>query len=248
MPAPQITRFEPLDGDNTAPRTVAVIGTGFVAGVDTNTIHMTRSGQTAFDLTSVTYVSAEKVTGVVPAGKAAGAWDATPSNANGTGTTVAGAFKVMARSIREAIMQDLLVALRAITAASGFHANMAFVERNEEGWLNRRKEYPCAFLAEGKEEVSDGPIGWWTRKLDVTVWVSCQRQGAITEELNRCIADVEQKVMEDMRRGGYAIQTDLVGSQQYVTEVGDPVGLAAVEIRITYRTSRQNPNTYEAGI
>ncbi|MBN9391142.1 MAG: IPT/TIG domain-containing protein [Chloroflexi bacterium] len=84
--APSTTSVSPDNGPANNATTITLTGNNYVAGTTA------QLGTTA--LTGVTYVSATKITAVVPAGLALGLYDLTVTNPDGQSTTLVGAYTV----------------------------------------------------------------------------------------------------------------------------------------------------------
>jgi len=155
----------------------------------------------------------------------------------------------MADSVRERIMKHLQTTLETITVANGYANTLNLVER----CLQRGQSLnpPMAYLLEGSDDTQEGgPLsgngGLLSRQFDVGIVLLVQQDEdtdakSASEVMNSLIADVQEALQLDVRRGDLAVNTEETSVSPVQIEEGQPMLSCTVAYRISYRHSRLDP-------
>ena len=147
----------------------------------------------------------------------------------------------------ESIAENIKTAVSAITIANSFNQDLV-------GIRPRRKDFEDTAWADGtvlisqrekvpSDEAVIGSATWWVQfALAAIVIDSDDAETSIDTRLNQVAADIEKKMMEDVTRGGYAIDTRPDGAGPFISDDGSISGVM-VEISVLYRTKDEDPYT-----
>jgi len=152
----------------------------------------------------------------------------------------------MSTPIVEHIAANIATAIGQVTVANGFNQDLVAIrpKRLDYGQdLTPRDGHVLVMQgAEAKETRPTGGESWaqtfilWALVLD-----SDQATNSIDTRINQVRADIHKKLMEDPQRGGYALDTELVGSD--IISDGRGFSGIALEITVHYRTKDDDPYT-----
>lgn len=149
-------------------------------------------------------------------------------------------------TVRERIVANIETTLAGISIATGYHIDIASVQRVKPGGTVRRAT-PFIVIAEGAEEAKDGPLPTTSKFLDIAVTTVISGDEDETRPIDQVLSliagDVETALMQDRTRGGLAVTTSPVGSMP--AEFADKSGVTspAIHLLITvhYRHHHQDP-------
>lgn len=150
----------------------------------------------------------------------------------------------MPPTIRENILSNLKTVLETITTGNGYENTIARVMRWDQRG-NSLKDTPCITIAMASEvkEPSPNPLFRCNMTVLLDVWVCQTRQEAQSTDELLCslLGDVEKCLMQDHTRGGFAIDTDLKGSQPFEGVEGSGYAGIVVEMEIFYEHNQLDP-------
>ncbi len=149
----------------------------------------------------------------------------------------------MAESIRERLLQAVHAALSAISRENGYALDLASVERTRTTPMALDSgAFPCVFIYEGQQTVSDGPLPLRTKRLQVVLqaWVK-SADNDLSVAVNTLAAAIEQAMDADRTLGGLAV--DVSYDDDDVAIQLEPEVLACIHMTYTlhYRTRVGNP-------
>lgn len=148
-------------------------------------------------------------------------------------------------SIRESIMKDIKATLEGVTVGAGYANTIASVQRFRQAGQSTL-QVPCVFLIETTEEAADGPDPLITKHLTVVLYVVTRQDESTDsrsgdEVMNSLRADIEKAVLSTRTRGGYAIDTKPLGSEEMDLEVGGPDLKTQLHFEVMYRHQNTDP-------
>ena len=115
-------------------------------------------------------------------------------------------------TIRESILENLRTTLAEITAANGYHNDIASVQRWRQSG-NSLLNIPCIVINAGPEEKDPIPNPFTTCRLTVylDVWMRQDQSDPQPTDtlLNSLLGDIEKALMVDYTRGGFAKDTNI---------------------------------------
>lgn len=144
----------------------------------------------------------------------------------------------MASSVREAIVQDLVSALGAISRSNGYNTDLSG-RVLREAVAPQRQAFPAVYVAGISETKEIGPLasppGWKRAELRVTLLCAVAQDGSNPlTDLDLLLADVERAVETDPTRGGRALLTRVVAVRAGHTREELPAVIGEVDVSITY--------------
>jgi len=151
----------------------------------------------------------------------------------------------MAASLREKIMDNLTTTLEGITTAAGYEVNMQRVFRIPLSPFDSPM-YPFAQLVDVGETLADGrdePVWFSTWNLQVLVGVGNDEWIDASKRSNMLLASVQKAVAVDPKRGGFAIDTTVVGDRLILNDEAMPYGGGELTVVILYRHRLGDPYT-----
>jgi hypothetical protein len=151
-------------------------------------------------------------------------------------------------TIRENILENLKTTLESISIASGYHNDIASVQRWRQSG-NSLVAVPCIVINAGPEEKEPAPNPFTTCKLTVYLdaWIrQAQDDPQSTDTLlNSLLGDIEKALMLDYTRGGYAKDTNIKSNVLFETLEGQPQAGIIVELEIIYQHRQNDPESPE---
>ncbi len=152
----------------------------------------------------------------------------------------------MPETVRETILQNLKTTLEGITVAGGF--NFDFTPATIQRWSmhgNSLVNLPAIVISCGDESEQSAPYPLEECALSVYLdcfYVSGENDPVSTDTyLNRLQGDIKKAVLADHTRGGYAVDTNVLGTTPFETTEGQHYAGIIVEIEIKYRHQRLDP-------
>jgi hypothetical protein len=147
-------------------------------------------------------------------------------------------------TVRENILQDLKTTLEGISIASGYHNDIASVQRWRQSG-NSLLNVPCIVINAGPEEKEPVPNPFTTCKftvyLDVWMRQDSSDPQATDTLLNSLLGDVEKALMQDITRSGFAKDTNIKSNVLFETLEGQPQAGIIVELEIIYQHKQDDP-------
>ena len=149
-------------------------------------------------------------------------------------------------SVRERIVLDLVSTAEGITTANGYRTEVFEVDRAID-IPHRREGFPTVFVVETSEvkRVGQGvPTGLKACDLNVVlhVWEREADASRLPGEMTLVLAELKRALMVDPSRGGRAISTEILTTEQDLDEIGTPLGLYRIGTRIRYRHAHSDPS------
>lgn len=154
----------------------------------------------------------------------------------------------MADSIRELIIKNVKTTLEGITLAAGYTNAVASVQRFRQSGQSQ-VAFPMIIIREGAETSKDGPMGISpkiTHQLTIDLLLIVVHDEATDarqsdEVMNSFLADVQKAMLVDRTRGGYAVETNLTGSEPLDVEDAQRDIEQVVSWEVQYRHSATDP-------
>ncbi len=145
----------------------------------------------------------------------------------------------MGRPIRENIMSNLITTLQAITTGNGYKNTIRGVFRYEQDG-NSSVEQPFIEIIPVSEEIkqSPNPYATCTLSINIDVWLRHDKSDyadSTDAYLITFLADITKALMADYTRGGYAVNTMIMGNFPFTTVEGQPYSGITVTVDILYR-------------
>jgi len=154
-------------------------------------------------------------------------------------------------SVRDRIVDDLVVAMEAIAAGASYHYTIAQVFRWKTppaGGL----EFPSVVVADLDERVAVLNYALDDRTLSLTVQ-AIGNAGAYEggtdgpdDVARKMLADLQVAAQVDTTRGGLAIVTNETANRIAVDEPAEPFVVVEVDFEVQYRTKRGDPTVPNA--
>ena len=144
----------------------------------------------------------------------------------------------MADTIKEKILDNIDATLQTITKANGYNNDIESVQRwSQEG--PSLVDVPAAVIVTGHRDGKPEPNPKTSNVLEVfiEIWV----RNATDEILNSLEGDVEKALMQDYTRGGYADDTNVLGSDPFEGTVGNPHAGIEILLGIKYKHLQTDP-------
>jgi hypothetical protein len=149
-------------------------------------------------------------------------------------------------TVRERILDNIKTTLEGVTQANGY--NFDFTPDTVQRWTmhgNRMVDMPMVIISPGDEDESSNPHPYEECVMSVFLdifHVTDEEDPVSTDTyLNRLQGDIKKAVIEDVTRGGEAIDTDVVGTTPFETIESQPHAGLIMELRIRYRHLRTDP-------
>lgn len=149
----------------------------------------------------------------------------------------------MAESIREKIIGNIITTIKSITVENGYGLTIRDARRVSFTPFNQAV-FPIAEIQDLSEDKQDGvPMGHTTCQLHLSIAVWDKVLTGMSQNTNIYLADVEKALHADQTRGGYAYDTDVLGSQFFTTEDILPWGSIVIIVDVWYRHRYGDPYT-----
>lgn len=151
-------------------------------------------------------------------------------------------------SVRESILANVKTTLQGIapggTPAAGYSTAIKQVFR----WGTDPtliQDFPVVVLGDVNEAYTQNSNPLLHRTLTVVIegWhrIEFETDDVVGGVVTAFVADLEKALMQDVTRGGFAVDTILKGNEAYVEAGGAPLLMVSVTAEIKYRTSLTNP-------
>ena len=157
----------------------------------------------------------------------------------------------MTTPIIEHIAADIKTAINAITVAAGFNQTLTGVRPTRVGFEGGPppKDLEVFIIQDDPDEDEDlSGAGYvsllaWRQPFLLQAFVisSDDATASIDTRINQVRSDIEQKLMEDISRGGYAIDTQVKAPIKF--NDGPAFSGIVVMIEVIYRTRENDPYT-----
>jgi len=141
--------------------------------------------------------------------------------------------------IREKICEDLVTTLSRMKTGAGYFFDWPSIDRGENV---EPDEYPAAAVLDGAEEIKQLAHPLHDCLLDVQIRGRGKSSESPSAYGNRMIADACRAVMQDIRRGGLAVNTMVTGTDKLPGWPATDDVLIDVFLQVHYRTSLTDPS------
>ena len=147
----------------------------------------------------------------------------------------------------EHIAENIKTAVSAITIANSFNQDLVGIRPKRRDFRDAAWGDGTVLISQREKVPSDeaviGSATWWVQfALAAIVIDSDDAETSIDTRLNQVAADIEKKMMVDVTRGGYAIDTRLDGAGPFISDDGSISGVM-VMVSVLYRTKIEDPYT-----
>lgn len=150
----------------------------------------------------------------------------------------------VALSIRELIFENVVTTLQAITVVNGYASDLAIVTRGGVSPLETEATSTWASVLPVSDDPTYGAgVNRWQLTFLVRTWIDTATAAAAAAALEALVADIQQAMQVDQRRGGYAEAT-LDGLLQYrYLDATMTVAGADIGFTVHYKTTQASPRT-----
>jgi len=152
----------------------------------------------------------------------------------------------MPETVREKILENIKATLEGVTIANGY--NFDFTPETVQRWSmhgNSLVNLPAVIISSGDEEEKSAPYPLEECALSVyldTFYVSGENDSLSTDTyLNRLQGDIKKAILQDHTRGGFAVDTNVLGTTPFETTEGQHYAGLIIELEIKYRHLRLDP-------
>ncbi|MCK5161646.1 MAG: hypothetical protein KAQ99_08750 [Candidatus Aureabacteria bacterium] len=150
----------------------------------------------------------------------------------------------MSKTVREKILEDLETTLALIKTEEGYENDILSVQRWKQSG-NSTVNVPCIIINGGSEPRSQHPNPLITciLKVYLDLWIRHDEEAAESTDtyINSLILDIENALMVDYTRGGYAQNTEIVNLDPFRGVEGNPHAGVTIEVDIKYRHEQGDP-------
>lgn len=152
----------------------------------------------------------------------------------------------MSTPIVEHIAANIKTAVDTITVSNGFNQDLVAVRPKRNDFSDILPEDGKVLIWQGDEERPEEAVisaETWIQPFALMAIVldSDDAETSIDTRLNQVRADIQKKLKEDIRRGGYAFDTEFLPSAKF--DDGEGFSGIAVNIAVYYRVKEDDPYT-----
>jgi hypothetical protein len=144
----------------------------------------------------------------------------------------------------EYIAENILATINAITVENGFNQTLVAMRPKRNDWRDVIPEDNKVLIVQEAEEIILTQVGQQRRQhafiIEALVIDSDAATDSIDTRRNKVRCDIEKKLKEDYKRGGYALDTDIESSTMFDT--GE--GFSGVAIRVIVECELPYGNPY----
>jgi hypothetical protein len=123
--------------------------------------------------------------------------------------------------------------------AGPYQTSIGLVLREDDDQPTQQPEGDWCVIGKVAEDANESPLGKWTKHMLVPLGVFLRKSDDST--ISAFLGDLEQALMVDYTRGGYAVDTDLVSNTSYARDTAKAFGGFDLMINIHYRHKRDDP-------
>jgi len=150
----------------------------------------------------------------------------------------------MAKTVRERILENIEEALGLIKTENGYENDILSVQRWKQSG-NSTVKVPCIIINAGGETRKQFPNPLITCVLSIylDLWIRHDENASESTDtyLNSIMLDIENALMVDHTRGGYAQNTEIINIDPFRGVEGNPHSGVSIEVSILYRHEQSNP-------
>lgn len=150
----------------------------------------------------------------------------------------------MSKAVREKILENLETTLALIKTEEGYENDVLSVQRWKQSG-NSTKDVPCIIINAGSEPriQNPNPLVTCILKVYLDLWIRHDEDAAESTDtyINSLILDIENVLMVDYTRGGYAQNTEIVNLDPFRGVEGNPHAGVTIEVDIKYRHEQGDP-------
>lgn len=148
------------------------------------------------------------------------------------------------KSVRERILEDFEVALGLIKTENGYENDILSVQRWKQSG-NSTLLVPCIIINAGGEPRSNknNPLVTCALRVYLDLWIRHDENASESTDtyLNSLLLDIENALMDDYTRGGYAQDTEIIDINPFRGVEGNPHSGLQIDVAINYRHLQSNP-------
>lgn len=152
----------------------------------------------------------------------------------------------MSASIRELIMQNIKTTLETIKISNGYEVDVEAVFRVQHSPYDGLVSPFVVIFDTGEDKQEGTPFQFTTctLHLDCLFWNSgLYDDVSASQEAIKLACAIEKALGVDNKRGGYAIDTDILGNSTTLDAENFPVGGGSVRVDVQYRHRVYDPYT-----
>lgn len=154
-------------------------------------------------------------------------------------------------SVRESVLANIKTTLQGIAPggvpAAGYTMPLKGVYRWNVDTLASVIEAPLILVVDGGDAYQQATLSLLEKRLTlaIDVWqrIEFTDDDDVAEEAGAFLADVERALLQDCRRGGFAIDTLFKNSEVLVQREAEPFYVVSLAVEIRYRTNLTNPSS-----
>jgi len=151
----------------------------------------------------------------------------------------------MSTPIIENIAENIKTAINEITVANGYNQTLTCIRPRRNDFSDVSPDDLVVLLVQEGEEKDPTVISaeTWMQTFSAMAMVidSDKATVSIDTRINQVRADITKKLMVDAKRGNYAIDTIMLGSDKF--DDGEGFTGIAVKFAVKYRTKYEDPYT-----
>ena len=148
------------------------------------------------------------------------------------------------QTVREKILENIKATLELIKTENGYENDILSVQRWKQSG-NSTLLVPCTIINAGGEPRKQEPNPLVTCELTVylDLWVRHDKDASESTDtyLNSLLLDIENALMIDYTRGGYARDTKISNLEPFRGVEGNPHAGVNIEVEIKYCHEQSNP-------
>lgn len=146
----------------------------------------------------------------------------------------------MTDSVKTQILDDIVSTVRGVSAGSTYSRNIRTASRSAKT-LPESPIFDVVYVdrtTQRKTFLMDNYT-----QVELSVWLVCivEDGSDIGTAVDAIEADVERALSVDKTRGGIAITTKVLSTEEATTEGMEPLGATLIEVQVLYRHTEGNP-------
>lgn len=152
----------------------------------------------------------------------------------------------MSTPILEYIASNIASTINGVTILKGYNQDLVAVRPKRQDWYNEPAVDGKVLVVQDNDDPADekflGTHSWNQPFLLICFVIDSDAATlSIDTRMNQVKSDIRKILMDDVTRGGYAIETMIGGSVKF--DNGEGWSGVALEITVYYRTSEMDPYT-----
>ena len=151
----------------------------------------------------------------------------------------------MSTPVIESIAVDIAAVIAAITTDNGFNQDLTAQRPRRQDFSDVTPEDLLCLIVQNNASAEGGAVGCatWKETFEICVFVidSDDATDSIDTRRNAVAADITKKLNEDITRGGYAYDTQIIDRAMF--NDGEGLSGVVVTVEVSYRTLLNDPYT-----